>query len=143
LTITLDINVALDVFQKREPHYAASAQVMALVVTGAVRGVFPAHALTTLYYLVRKHGARSDAEAAMDQLLRHFEVGNLDSADWRAVRGMNFADFEDAVVAKVAERTNSAYIVTRNVGDFTDSPRPAITPTDFLTLSAARLSGEE
>jgi predicted nucleic acid-binding protein len=139
LTITLDINVALDVFQKREPHFAASAQVVALVVTGAVRGVFPAHALTTLYYLVRKHGARSDAEAAMEHVLRHFEVGNLDSADWQAVRTLGIADFEDAVVAMVAARTNSAYIVTRNLGDFAGSARPAVTPTDFLNLYSARL----
>jgi len=32
--VTLDINVLLDVFQKREPHYAASAQVVSLVTAG-------------------------------------------------------------------------------------------------------------
>ena len=31
MTITVDINVVLDVFQKREVHYAASAQVLGLV----------------------------------------------------------------------------------------------------------------
>lgn len=138
MKVTLDTNVALDVFQRREPHYAASAQVMGLVVTGAIRGVFPAHALTTLYYLVRKHAARPDAEAAMEQVLRHFEIGNLDAAGWQAARSLDLADFEDAVVATVAERTDSAYVVTRNVGDFAGSRRPAVTPTDFLNLYSAR-----
>jgi hypothetical protein len=32
--VTLDINVFLDVLQKREPHYAASAQVVGLVTSG-------------------------------------------------------------------------------------------------------------
>ena len=79
LTITVDINVVLDVFQKREPHDAASAQVVGLVESGTIRGIFPAHGLTTLYYLVRKHAAKPDAEAAMDflsQLARSLRPGN-------------------------------------------------------------------
>jgi len=32
--VTLDINVLLDVFQKREPHYAASGQVVSMVMAG-------------------------------------------------------------------------------------------------------------
>lgn len=71
MTVTLDINVLLDVFQKREPHYAASAQVLSMVAEGTLAGVCPAHGLTTLYYLVRKHASKPDAEAAMDRVLRH------------------------------------------------------------------------
>jgi hypothetical protein len=40
--VTPDINVLLDVFQKREPHYAASAQVVSLVTAGTPAGVCPA-----------------------------------------------------------------------------------------------------
>jgi predicted nucleic acid-binding protein len=100
--VTLDLNVLLDVFQKREPHYAASAQVVSMVTAGTVAGVCPAHGLTTLYYLVRKHASKPDAEAAMDQVLRHFQIGNLEAADWQEARRLPFADFEDAVVATVA-----------------------------------------
>ena len=136
MTVTVDINVALDVFQKREPHYAASARVMGLVVAGNLRGVFPAHGLTTLYYLVRKHATRPDAEGAMDEVLRHFQIGNLDAAGWHRARQLSLADFEDAVVATVAEVTGSDFIVTRNVGDFTGSSVPAITPADLLSQIA-------
>ena len=31
MKVTLDINVLLDVFQRREPHYAASAKVVSLI----------------------------------------------------------------------------------------------------------------
>ena len=72
MRVTLDINVLLDVFQKREPHHATSAQVVSLVTSGTLAGVCPAHGLTTLYYLVRKHASKPDAEDAMDQVLRHF-----------------------------------------------------------------------
>ena len=138
MKVTLDINVLLDVFQKREPHYAASAQVVSMVASGTLAGVCPAHGLTTLYYLVRKHASKPDAEDAMDQVLRHFQIGNLEAADWQQARGLSFADFEDAVVATVARATASAFIITRNVDDFAGSPVPAITPADFLSqLTAA------
>jgi predicted nucleic acid-binding protein len=134
--VTVDINVLLDVFQKREPHYAASARVLAMVQQGEVTGVFPAHGFTTLYYLVRKHATRPDAEAAMDDVLRHFEVGNLEAAGWARARALPMTDFEDAVVAVVAEEAASEFIITRNTGDFTHSPVPAITPVEFLSQLA-------
>lgn len=136
MKVTLDINVLLDVFQKREPHYAASAQVVSMVTSETLAGVCPAHGLTTLYYLVRKHASKPDAEAAMDQVLRHFQIGNLEAADWQEARGLSFTDFEDAVVATVARATGSAFIITRNVDDFAGSPVPAITPADFLSQLA-------
>lgn len=132
----MDINVLLDVFQKREPHYAASSQVLAMVQQGEVDGVFPAHGFTTLYYLIRKHASRPDAEVAMDDVLRNFEIGNLDSLGWARARALPMTDFEDAVVAVVAEQTASEMIITRNIADFTHSPRPAITPIEFLSQFA-------
>ena len=65
MRITADINVLLDVFQKRQPHYAASAQVLSLVASGGIAGVFPAHGLTTLYYLVRRHDSKAGAGEAV------------------------------------------------------------------------------
>jgi hypothetical protein len=59
--MTVDINVLLDVFQKREPHYAASARVVAMIEEGEIDAVFPAHGITTLDYLARKHATRPDA----------------------------------------------------------------------------------
>ena len=77
MIVTLDIDVFLDVFQKREPHYLASSQVMSLIAAGRLTGICPAHGLTTLYYLVRKHSAKSDAESAMDRVLKQYRIGTL------------------------------------------------------------------
>ncbi len=132
----MDINVLLDVFQKREPHYAASARILALVQQGEVVGVFPAHGFTTLYYLVRKYASRPNAETAMDEVLKYFEVGSLDVDGWVRARSLQMPDFEDAVVAVVAEETASSFIITRNTDDFTHSPVPAITPVEFLSQFA-------
>ena len=133
MTVTVDINVLLDVLQQRQPHHAASAQVINLVISGVLTGVFRAHGLTTLYYLIRKHASKPEAEAAVNQVLRCFQIGTLDSKGWQAAQRMMMTDFEDAVVAAVAETTKSAFIITRNVNDFPGSPVPAIAPVDFLS----------
>lgn len=109
---------------------------MSLVVEGSLHGVCPAHALTTLYYLVRKHGSQVNAEAALDGVLRHFQIGNLNAEDWQEARQLPFKDFEDAVVAIVAKKSASAFVITRNMADFAGSPVPAITPGDFLSQRA-------
>lgn len=137
MTVTVDINVLLDVFQQREPHYAASAQVVALVTSGRLTGVCPAHGLTTLYYLVRRHGSKPDAELAMDRVLAAFTIGSLDREAWRQARMLPLPDFEDAAVAMVAKASSSSFIVTRNVGDFVESSVPAISPADFLSQFSA------
>ena len=72
----------------------------------------------------------------MDQVLRHFQIGNLDADGWQRARQLPFEDFEDAVVAAVAQASGSQFIITRNTGDFDGSPVPAISPADFLTRIA-------
>lgn len=138
MTVTVDINVLLDVFQKREPHHAASARVLSMVASGNLAGVCPAHGLTTLYYLVRKHASKPNAEAVMDRVLDQFQIGNLDAEGWREARQLPFADFEDAAVAMVAKASSSTFIITRNIDDFVSSPVPAISPAAFLSQFAAQ-----
>ena len=74
-----------------------------------------------------------DSQTDPLHVLRHFQIGNLDAEGWQKARRLPFTDFEDAVVATVAEATASAFIVTRNTADFAGSPIPAITPLDFLS----------
>jgi hypothetical protein len=72
----------------------------------------------------------------MDDVLRHFQIGNLDAAGWMIARNLPMDDFEDAVVATVAHATNSNCIITRNTEDFANSPVPAFSPLEFLSQFA-------
>lgn len=105
MTITVDTNVLLDVVQKREPHYAASARVVSLVTSGQLTGVFPSHALTTLYYLARKHASKPEAEAAMDRVLAAFRIGNLDHAAWEEANGISHNESTGDPIGRWCYRT--------------------------------------
>ena len=47
------------------------------------------------------------------------------------------ADFEDAVVASLPLEAEAAFIITRNVSDFTNAPIQAVSPASFLSRQSA------
>ncbi len=128
----LDLNVLLDVVQRREPFYTASAATLSKVLTREVTGCIPGHALTTLYYLVSRQTDKAKAGELVDWLLVHFEVIPQDRSQFLRARSLDCPDFEDAVVASAAEASACEMIVTRNIGDFAGAPVPAVTPEEFL-----------
>jgi predicted nucleic acid-binding protein len=130
--ILVDLNVLLDVVQKREPHYRASAAVLSEVVNGRVSAILPAHAFTTLFYIVERYQNHAKANEVVDWLLRYFGIAPIGRDELLYARELNWSDFEDAVVAASAEAANCRAIVTRNITDFPDSTVPVLTPHEYL-----------
>lgn len=132
MNVLIDANVVLDVFQFREPHYEASALAINAALEGAVTAFFPAHAVPTVDYVLRKYADLPTAASAITWLLDTFEIVPCDATLLRLAADSEFADFEDAIVAFSAEHSHCTYIVTRNTGDFAASPIPALRPETFL-----------
>jgi predicted nucleic acid-binding protein len=132
MKIMLDLNVLLDYFQKRQPYYHYSSIVLSEALKRHAEGIVPAHALTTIHYIVSKHNNRLLADEVTDWLLTHFEVAATDKAALVSARKMSIADFEDAVIASLAEASHCNFIVTRNLSDFENCPIPALSPEDFV-----------
>ena len=136
MKVVLDLNVILDVVQKRDSLYVSSASVLELVVEKSIQGVVPGHLLTTLYFITAKHSSKKQADLLMDWMLKYFEVGVESRESFMKARSLPFRDFEDAVVASVAELEQCECIVTRNIRDFKNSPVPAVTPEELLVQRA-------
>lgn len=130
--ILVDLNIVLDVVQKREPHYQVSATLLSAIIRGAVKAALPAHALTTVHYIVARYQDRIKADKVIDWLLRYFAVAAVGHAELVRARDLDWPDFEDAVVAAAAESAHCDSIVTRNVSDFKGSPVPVMTPHEML-----------
>jgi len=132
--IILDLNVLLDVVQRREPHFAASANVVAQAVRAEIVAVVASHCLTTLYYIIAKHADTSTADHFIDWTLSKLTIQSIEQDGFLRARAIAMNDFEDAVVAATAEAAQCDYIVTRNINDFKNSPITALTPEEFLAL---------
>lgn len=127
-----DLNILLDVIQKREPFFETSAQVVSQVVRKEVTGCIAGHELTTAYYVVSRYADRQAADDLVDWLLLHFEIVAESAAMFGRARELGLADFEDAAIASAAEAADCDCIVTRNIRDFANSPIPARPPADLL-----------
>lgn len=138
MQVMIDLNVLLDVIQKREPHFAASGKVLGLAAKRSIDGHIPAHALTTIHYIVAKYAGDAKAGQTIDWLLSTLKVIPAGQKEFLRARSLTMSDFEDAVVASLAEAGRCRYIVSRNTGDFANSRIPACTPEEFLALLAEK-----
>lgn len=143
MKIEIDLNVLLDVAQNRPQFYRDSEEVLARAREGEYEAVISSHLITTFHYIMEKFSGLPTASTAVDGLLADFSVVAPDKAVLLRARMLPMSDFEDSVVAAVAENAGCDYIVTRNIQDFGSSPVPAITPTDFLKLLPATPANEE
>jgi predicted nucleic acid-binding protein len=134
-----DINVILDVLFDRKPFADDSSAAWAAVEQGNLEGLLSAHAVTTLHYVnARAVGVRMATETT-EALLSVFEVAPVDEAVLRSAIGLEWKDFEDAVVAAGARRAKCDAVITRNPRDFKGAPIKILTPAEAVAwIEASR-----
>jgi len=132
--ILLDINILLDVLQRREPHYNASARAIDAVVRKKIEGVLSAHAITTIDYLVTRYSGAQKSRDVIDWLLTRFTIAAIGRPELLRAHYLAWEDFEDAVTMAAAESTACEVIVTRDARGFARSPIMVCTPEEFLSF---------
>jgi predicted nucleic acid-binding protein len=132
MKLMIDLNIFIDVFQKRIPHYQDSSLVLTKILNKEITGFIAGHSVTALYYLTCKLSGQQKALEVIDWILDHFEVESAGKEGFQYARKFNMKDFEDAVLVKCAQRVGCDYIITRNSLDFKESSIPAVTPEKFL-----------
>ena len=130
--VLFDTNVVLDVLIDREPHVHASAQAMAMVERGAVRGFLCATTVTTLFYLASRALDARRARTQIETLLRLFDVAPVTRLVLTDALALGFADYEDAVLHEAARHAGVQAVITRNVRDFSAASVRVLSPDEFL-----------
>jgi len=134
MKVMFDSNIIIDVLEKREPFFQKSYEAVQLSMNRKIDGFVCAGCMTDIHYIVCKNVGKKKAKAAMLYLTELVGVCDTLAADTTAAHTMDMEDFEDSALAATAKREKADYIVTRNKKDFTNSPVPAIEPTELLEL---------
>ncbi len=92
------------------------------------------HCVTTSYYLASKSLSKTRAGESVDWLLEHFNVLAETGDVFVRARKLPMRDYEDAVVTSVVDLNDCDYIITRNLGDFRNSPVEALMPEEFIVV---------
>ena len=128
MNVLIDANVVFDVVEKRQPHYAASNQVLCLCRRRVLAGMVAYHTVANISYQYGKPAV----PFLKDSLLPHVRTVSADSPLIIQALQWGMSDFEDALQAAAARANGAAFIISRNVKDFKLSHVPALTPSDYL-----------
>ena len=134
--VLFDLNVILDVLQKRQPFYDESARALALAERGAVIGAMAAHSVTTLYTLYAKAHSPDRARVALADLMQILAIAPVDQRTVEQALILPYADLEDAVQMMAAVQAGADYLVTRNSNDYTAGPLPVLLPVELNAIMA-------
>jgi len=139
MKVLYDTNVVLDYLVQREPFYHDSREVIILSAEKKLDGIIGAGSIADIYYIGRKnyHSTEKSLNLIID-LLKLVTLVDTKAYDITIALSFKMYDFEDAIIAATALRETTDYIITRNVKDFAESPIPAITPGEFLSLVKKR-----
>ncbi len=131
--VLIDLNIILDVLQKREPFYEASVRLLGAVEGGLLEGYLAAHSITTLFYLIQKDRSSADARAAITNLLQILKIAPVTQSTIDQALNLDYRDFEDAVQMISAVQCKADYLITRNISDYKPALLPVLQPVDFLS----------
>lgn len=133
MRVLIDTNVILDILEKRESFYEASNDVLSLCASKKINGYIALHSVSNIFYILRKHYSSEDRRRLLLGILDFLQISNVDHENVRhALERNDFSDFEDCLQDECAAQNNVDYIITRNIGDFSNAIISAITPSDFL-----------
>lgn len=132
--VLFDSDVLLDVLAQRQPFVIASARALNVSTQPQVQGYVSGHAVTNIFYILRRQVGSDTARSFLSRLLQHLHVASVTDEVIRVALQSSINDFEDAVTSEAANAAGVDVIVTRNTTDFVSSSVPAILPEEFLTM---------
>lgn len=135
MRILVDTNVVIDALTAREPWNADAEKIFLLSANHIVDMYITASSATDIYYLVRKHlHSAESAKQVVSKLYSLMRILDVTESDCIEALASAVADYEDAVIEKVASRNQLNYIVTRNIKDFQNGDMRAVLPEEFVRM---------
>ncbi len=132
--VLFDSDVLLDILAQRQPFVIASAQALNTVMKKQVQGFVSGHAVTNIFYILRRQIGSEAARKLIENLLQHIQIASVTNQVIHQALQSPIKDFEDAVTSAAAMSAGLEIIVTRNKTDFVASLVPAMLPEELLKM---------
>lgn len=75
--VLFDSDVLLDVLAQRQPFVVTSAQALNTVTQSQVQGYVAGHAITNLFYILRRQVGSETARELLSRLLQHLQAASV------------------------------------------------------------------
>ncbi|MCI5857720.1 MAG: PIN domain-containing protein [Agathobacter sp.] len=123
----------MDALTAREPWNESAEKIFLMAANHTIDMYITASSATDIYYLIRKHLHNSEtARTVMEKLYSLTGILDVTANDCIDALASPIGDYEDAIIEKVASRTEMDYIVTRNIKDYLAGSTKIILPDEFV-----------
>jgi len=132
--IFIDINIILDVLNKRQEHEAA-VKLFDLCERRKIKGYICSHEITTLSYFMEKYKyPKRKRIFIIAKLLDIFSIIPTTKKILRNALNSEIVDYEDAVIEDSARSEGVEFIVSRNIKDFKKGKTECFSALEALTI---------
>ena len=128
----VDNNVLVDVALRRQPFFGPAVELLERLAQDPGRGFMAWHTVSTFYYIVQRTLGDERTRSIIAETSSFLTVPPVTHQSLLYALSLPMTDFEDAMQVAAAQAAGAEHIVTRDIGDFINSPIPAITPEQAL-----------
>ena len=128
----IDNNILIDVALNRPPDPRPSRDLISHIERTSTTAFVAWHSVATFYYVVARATGNTNARFYVAWMTDFLIVVPTGTDALRYALSLPMADFEDAMQVAAAQAAGAGHVVTRDIGDFTNSPIPAVTPEQAL-----------
>lgn len=118
--VLIDLNIILDMLNKRMDHESALA-IFDFCVKKRIKGYISSHEITTLSCFLEKQKYDKKRNKIISNLLDHLSVLTAHEKILRKALVSEIGDYENAVIDELALNEEIDYIITRDLKDFKNS----------------------
>lgn len=129
----LDTNIVLDALGNRQPFAEDARQLFTMAENGQYEAFLTANTITDIYYVSRKRMPENIIRRHLSSLMKLFDVLPVEVSDCQIALDSQITDYEDALLATIANRWKIDYIITRDE-DFLKECKSAIAANSFLNI---------
>lgn len=134
MKLLLDTNILLDAYQAREPFFHDWERLLLARHFGDVELWVSAKSFTDLFYVCTRQLSSHVVQQHIAKSLDLYYFCSVDGSDIRAAVEMDWDDFEDALIARSAEKIKADYIITRDAKGFEKSRIPTLTAGQLMDV---------
>jgi len=135
LRALLDTCIIIDALQSRDPFSNDAQAIFMSAANKQFEGYIAAKSVADIYYITHRN-THNDEETRkiLNKIFALFGILDTTSLDCRKAVSSEMKDYEDAIMAETAMRTEMDCIVTRNIKDFKNASIKILSPTEFIKM---------
>lgn len=132
--VLIDINIILDMLNKRKDHESALA-IFDLCVKKEIKGYVSSHEITTLSYFMQKEKYNKiKRNKVINKLLDNLSVLTANEKVLKNALDSEIIDYEDAVIDELVSKEKLDFIITGDMKDFKKSKNTIYTAIEALEI---------